>query len=350
MDRYIGLDAHSSSCTVAVIGPSGKRLQTQVLETNAKVLIDFIRAIPGTRHLCLEEGTHSNWLYEVLSPHVQEIVVAGVRQDRGPKSDKIDAFGLAEKLRIGAVERRVYKEQGTFGALRELCRAYNVLVADSIRVQNRIKSLFRSRGIPCSTRQVYSAGRRKEWIEKLPVRSQPLAETLYLEYDALEELRERAEKAMLDEARKHAMYRILKTVPGIGDIRAAQVLPIVVTPYRFSNKRSFWSYCGLAIVMRSSSDWIRTQDGSWARAMTQQSRGLNRNHNRVLKYIFKGAATTVMGRTKDGPLYQHYQMLLDGGTKPNLARLTIARQIASIVLSIWRSEEVYDPKKLSHTT
>jgi hypothetical protein len=37
MDRYIGLDAHSSSCTAAVIGPSGKRLQTQVLETNAKV-------------------------------------------------------------------------------------------------------------------------------------------------------------------------------------------------------------------------------------------------------------------------------------------------------------------------
>lgn len=77
MDRYIGLYAHSSSCTVAVIGPSGKRLQTQVLETNAKVLIDFIRAIPGTRHLCLGEGTHSNWLYEVLSPHAEEIVVAG---------------------------------------------------------------------------------------------------------------------------------------------------------------------------------------------------------------------------------------------------------------------------------
>lgn len=151
----------------------------------------------------------------MLSPHVQEIVVAGVREERGPKSDKIDAFGLAEKLRVGAVERRVYKEQGTFGALRELCRAYNVLAADSIRVQNRIKSLFRSRGIPSSTRRVCSAGRRKEWIEELPARSQPLAETLYLEYDAPEELRERAEEAMLDEARKHAMYRILKTVPGM---------------------------------------------------------------------------------------------------------------------------------------
>ena len=143
MDRYIGLDAHSSSCTVAVIGPSGKRLQTQVLETNAKVIINFIRIIPGNRHLCFEEGTHSNWLYEVLSPFVQEIVVVGVQKKRGPKSDKIDAFALAEMLRIGAVETRVYKEQGAFGALRELCRAYNVLVGDSIRVQNRIKSLFR---------------------------------------------------------------------------------------------------------------------------------------------------------------------------------------------------------------
>ena len=121
-----------------------------------------------------------------------------------------------------------------------------------------------------------------------------------------------------------------------------QVLPIVVTPYRFSDKRSFWSYCGPAIVMRSSSDWVRTQDGSWARAMTQQTRGLNRNYNRVLKYIFKGAATTVIGRSKDGPLYRHYRMPLDGGTKPNLARLTIARQIEGWFLPLSRERQGLD--------
>ena len=345
MDRYIGLDAHSSSCTMAVVGPSGKRLQTQVLETNARVLIDVLQTIPGNRHLCLEEGTHAGWLYEVLSPHVQEIVVIGVRKNRGPKNDKIDSFGLAEKLRIGAVETRVYKKRGAFGALGEQCRAYNFLVADSVRVQNRIKSLFCSRGIPSSGRQVYSAVRRKEWIEKLPAKSKPLAETLYLEYDALEELRKRAEKGMLEEARKHPVYRLLTTVPGLGKIRAAQLLPIVVTPYRFAGKRSFWAYCGLAIVMRSSSDWARSQDGRWVRANIQQTRGLNKNHNHTLKQIFKGAATTVIGRAKKEPLHNHYQRLLDGGTKPNLARLTIARQISSIMLSMWRSEEVYDPQK-----
>ena len=38
MERYIGLDAHASSCTLAVVGPSGKRLGSHVVETNARAL------------------------------------------------------------------------------------------------------------------------------------------------------------------------------------------------------------------------------------------------------------------------------------------------------------------------
>jgi transposase len=351
MDRYIGLDAHSSSCTVAVIGPSGRRLQSQVLETNARVLISFLKTIPKPRHLCLEEGTHAGWLYEVLAPHVQEIVVAGIKQSRGSKDDKRDAFGLGEELRIGAIKTRVYKKLGEFGQLRELSRAYSMVVSDSVRVQNRLKSLFRSRGIPTSGEEVYGAVAREKWLRKLPTKTRPLAEILYQELDGVKDLRKRAQKEMLAEARKHKITRILKTCPGMGPIRVAQMMSVVVTPHRFSNKRSFWAYGGLAIVMRSSSDWARARDGSWVRAAVQQTRGLNRNHNHTLKQIFKGAATTVIrSADRKDPLYQHYQQLLDGGTKPNLAKLTIARQIASIILSMWRSEEVYDPAKLKKTT
>jgi hypothetical protein len=50
------------------------------------------------------------------------------------------------------------------------------------------------------------------------------------------------------------------------------------------------------------------------------------------------------GRAEDAPIYRHYLGLLDGGTKPNLAKLTIARLIASIALALWRTEEAYDPK------
>ena len=102
--------------------------------------------ITGTRHLCLEEGTHARWQCEVLSSHVEEIVVSRVRESWGPKSDKLDAFGLAVQLRTGAVKRRVYKKRGEFGALGHRAKVHTLLVSDSVRVQNRIKSLFRSRG------------------------------------------------------------------------------------------------------------------------------------------------------------------------------------------------------------
>jgi transposase len=346
MDRYIGLDAHASSCTVATVGPSGRRLHSQVVETNAGALIRVLRGIPGTRHLCLEEGTHASWLYEVLSPHVEEIVVAAVRESRGPKSDKVDAFALAEQLRIGAIKRKVYKKRGEFGSLGHRAKAYTLLVADSVRVQNRIKSLFRSRGIAVVGKAVLSATQRGEWLSKLPAAACPLAELLLQEHDGLLELRKKAEKEMLAEAHKHRVYGIVKSCPGLGEIRTAQLLPIVVTPYRFKNKRAFWAYSGLGIVMRSSSDWVRTQSGEWVKAPIQQTRGLNRNSNRSLKGIFKGAATTVIGQGKDEPLYRHYLQLLDGGTKPNLAKLTLARQVASIMLAVWRNEEVYDPARV----
>ncbi len=203
MDRYIGLDAHASSCTVAVIGPSGRRLKSQVLETNARVLISFLKTIPKPRHLCLEEGTHAGWLYEMLAAQVQEIVVAVIKLSRGPKDDKRDAFGLAEALRIGAITTRVYKGVGQFGQLRELSRGYSMVVGDSVRVQNRIKSLYRSRGIPTSRQNVYGQTVREKWVRKLPTKTRPLAKILYQELDGVEDLRKRAEKVMLAEARKH---------------------------------------------------------------------------------------------------------------------------------------------------
>ena len=41
------------------------------------------------------------------------MVVARVRESRGPKNDQIDAFDLAEKLRIGAIKTRIYKKRAT---------------------------------------------------------------------------------------------------------------------------------------------------------------------------------------------------------------------------------------------
>lgn len=348
MDRYIGLDAHASSCTVAVIGPSGRRVNSQVVETNARALIHIIQAIPGNRHLCFEESTLAEWLHEVLEPHVQELVVAGVEEHRGQKNDKPDAFGLAEQLRVGSIKRRVHKGRGVFKRLGSLAKAHAWVTRDTVRVKDRIKSAFRSRGIACAKGTTfYLMSERASWLSRLPEETRPMVALLYEEHDQLASLKAKAKQAMLAEARHHRVWHLLKGCPGLGPVRAAELVPVVVTPFRFQRRSHFWSYCGLGIVMRSSADWMRAPDGRWVKAPIQQTRGLNRDFNRTLKKIFKGAATTVIRQASElDPLYAHYLRLLDAGTKPNLAKLTLARRIASITLAVWRTGEAFDSSRL----
>jgi len=350
MERYIGMDVHAASCTLAVISQAGKRLKDLPVETNGQALVEAIRMIPGRKHLVFEEGLQSAWLYETLSPHVDEIVVAGITESRGPKSDKRDAYGLAEKLRVGDLGKTVFKAPRQFTRLRELSRIHMTLVGDVVRAQARIKSLYRSRGILVTGVNVYGVRHREEWQKQLCSSAQTRAIRLYDHLDFLLEQKKQAEADLLREAKKHPIVRTLETAPGFGAIRAARLVPIVITPHRFRTKRQFWSYCGLGIVTRSSSDWVQTADGGWIKARVPQTRGLSRQHNHVLKSIFKGAATTVITQRNKDPIHARYQRLLDGGTKPTLAKLSLARMIAATVLRMWKNEEEYDPERADPST
>lgn len=62
MNKYLGLDVHSSSCTLAVMNEAGKRLACHVVDTNGAVLVDAVRGVAGKRFLLMEEGTQSAWL------------------------------------------------------------------------------------------------------------------------------------------------------------------------------------------------------------------------------------------------------------------------------------------------
>jgi hypothetical protein len=172
-----------------------------------------------------------------------------------------------------------------------------------------------------------------------------LAEWLGRQLDQLEPLREEAEGLLLAESKKHPIIRKLSTAPGMGPIRTAQVVAIVAAPARFRTRRQLWSYSGLGIVTRSSADWVQDRTGKWIRAQCVQTRGLSRKRHPRLKAVFKGAATTVIAQLADDPLHADYERMLKCGIKPTLAKLTLARKIAATVLSMWKHQEVYDPKR-----
>jgi hypothetical protein len=113
---------------------SGRRLQSLVAETNGQALVEAVRLIPGRVHLCLEEGTQSAWLYELLKPHVSEIVVSMPAKKKGAKDDS-GRLGSAEELRVGG-GRRGSSRRWILAGLR---RRYAIpfCVTDEVRAKNR---------------------------------------------------------------------------------------------------------------------------------------------------------------------------------------------------------------------
>jgi hypothetical protein len=203
MERYIGVDVHAASCTLAVVSEKGRKLRNFVVETNGQALVEAIRMIPGHKHLVFEEGLQSAWLYEILNPHVDDLVVAGITTSRGQKSDKSDAYGLAEKRRVGSLGKHVFKAPRQFTRLRELSRIHMTLVSDTVRVQARIKSLYRSRGVLVTGVNVYGLRHRGEWQSQLPSSNQTRAARLYDHLDFLLEQKKEAEADLLREAKQH---------------------------------------------------------------------------------------------------------------------------------------------------
>jgi len=350
--KYIGLDVHKESISACVRNSVGKVVMESVIETKASMIVQFIEGLRGDLQVTFEEGTSSAWLYDLLKPRVTKVVVCDPRKNKsmreGNQNDKIDARRLAELLRLDHLNPVYHGEHG-LRTLKELVRSYLTITKDVARVKSRVKAIYRSWAIPCTGKEVYARCHREEWLGKI---SEPgvrrRAEFYYLQLDALRLLRRDARRELLVESKKHKVWKRLCGIPSIGPIRAAVLLGILQTPHRFRSKRPLWNYGGLAIEMHSSADH-RSVDGQLERSQKNVLvRGLNRNCNHDLKNLFKGAAA--VAASKPGPFQEFYTALVAKGMRPEMARLTLARKIATIVLMVWKKGVCFDANHLKPQT
>ena len=150
------------------------------------------------------------------------------------------------------------------------------------------------------------------------------------------------------ESKKHKVWKRLCQIPSIGPIRAAVLLGILQTPHRFRTNRQLWTYSGLGIEVHSSADHQVVKGQLQRKKKPVEVRGLNQNCNHDLKNLFKGAA--VIASTKPGPFQEFYAALLTKGMRPEMARLTLARKIATIVLIVWKKGVCFDANHLKPQT
>jgi len=210
----------------------------------------------------------------------------------------------------------------------------------------RVKAIYRGKAIETKGEGVYRPSQRKVWLARLEGRgAQTRAASLLEQLDILLELRRKARAAMIAEARRQSGWKILLSVPFLGPIRVALLLAIIATPFRFRGKRQLWPYVGLAVVTRTSSESEIVDGKLRRRKRAPLTRGLNRNHNPVLKNVFKGAANAAAA--KAGPLKDFYDRCVAGGVRKEMAKLTLARKLASVVLRLWKKGELWDPEKLT---
>src|SRR6516162_3090758 len=156
--KYIGLDVHKESISIVVMNSVGKVVMECVIETKASTILQFIDGLRGDVRVTFEEGTWAAWLYDLLKPRVTEVVVCNPRKAAllkdGSKGDRIDAYKLAELLYMNGIKSVYHGEHG-LRTMKELARSYLTISADLTRVMNRLKSLYRSWGIPCAGTEVY---------------------------------------------------------------------------------------------------------------------------------------------------------------------------------------------------
>ena len=346
------MDVHKKSISIAVRNAAGKIVMECVIETKANIILDFIHGLRGELHVTLEEGTWATWLYDLLKPHETKLVVCDPRKnarDRGNKNDQIDARELADRLYMNKLSSVYHGEQGS-ATLKELARSYLTISKDLARVMTRVKAIYRSWGIACTGKQVYAPRHRAEWLAKITeVGVLRRAEFYYQQLDALRSLRHEVRRDLLAESKKHKATKLLCQIPSIGPIRAALLIatdsdtaPLphqatVLEIQRLGHRNA--QQCRLPVRFKGQLQKVKKQ---------VSVRGLNRDCNHDLKNIFKGAA--IVAATKPGPFAEFYAELLAKGMRPEMARLTLARKIATIVLIVWKRGVCFDAQHLKPQT
>jgi hypothetical protein len=155
---------------------------------------------------------------------------------------------------------------------------------------------------------------------------------------------------MVREAKRHAAFGLLRSIPGLGPVRAAKLVAVLDTPHLFAataasgrcGRMRGWRSCGMAARSIGSR---AGGCGAWRRRASRG--GLNQNGNRRVKEIFKGAANTASSKE---PFAAFYTGQVARGLTASVARVSLERKIAAVTLAVWKSGKEFDAKKLTPST
>jgi transposase len=333
---YVGLDLGSSTFQQAAIDQDGVVIMNRSFSTGEANLHSAFANLRGEIHVHLEAGELAPWAAAIIAPLVKRVVCSHPKDNAwiakdGDKCDRVDAYKLAELLRINRFKEVHYAPDQPRRNFKQLVQHYDELTAHQARWKTKLKARLRMQGVIVTGERLFSRTGRKAILAK--VESGDVRQAISQLYEVLDQsvtAQEQARLLMLRAAQAFPEIKLLRTVPGVGPIGACRFSAYIHTPQRFSSKRKLWKYCRLSVSHRSSNG------KPLRRPKLDYSSGCGR-----LKDVSRKAFDVAQRLRSDNGFKRTYQRALETTHDKTHARLTVQRKILSTMRAIWISRTPY---------
>lgn len=332
---YVGLDLGSSAFQQVAIKTDGSvKVNRNFTTSEANLRAAFVDQ-GGEIHVHLEAGELAPWAASIIAPLVTRVVCSHPKDNAwiakdADKCDRIDAYKLAELLRLNRFKEVHYAPDQPRRNFKQLVQHYDEMTGQQARLKTKLKARLRMQGVIVTGERLFSATGRKEVLMKVESRDLRTAITqLYEVLDQSVAAQEQARMLMLRAAQAFPEIKLLRTVPGVGPIGACRFSAYIHTPSRFSSKRKLWKYCRLSVSHRSS-------NGKPLRRPRLDRSGCGR-----LKDVSRKAFEVAIRSRQDNGFKRTYQRALETTNDKTHARLTVQRKIVSTLRAIWLRRTPY---------
>ncbi len=333
----LGLDLGDKKHSCCVLDASGKVLKKEIITNDRAALKQLASQWPSAL-IVLEAGTHSPWISRFFKELGHRVLVANPRKVRAiyqaeRKSDDRDAELLARIARVDEallhpVEHGDEKQQRDMLAikLRDALARARVGLINAVRFT--LKSLGYTVANPASERF------HKTVLEDLPEDCRevirPMVEVLEkmtLQIKDMEREIVRLGKESYPQAEK------LRQITGVGPITSLYFVLKVGDETRFGRTRDIGAYLGLTPR--------RDQSGN-----TDKQLGITKCGDTYLRCLLVNAAQYIMGPFGPPGALREYGEKLRGttGREKKRAVVAVARKLAVLMLSLWKSGADYEPR------
>jgi transposase len=251
----VGVDLHKDSMTICVYCPCCGEIRFQKIACKCRLqVVEFFTSLPRPHIVAIEAFGFYRWLWNLLEPLVDKLVLADATQSRALagrrlKTDREDAQNIAELLALGRLPLG-YAPPLEVQILKDQTRHRNQLSRLHAQVLNQVKSLMNTNNRPGPARLESDGLIRylKAFASKLPERHVAVLWKYVDQLTLIERQIEQAEielQRLLDQERFRGTAAILQSFPGVGLIVSATVLAEIGDFHRFTYRKAIAGYAGL---------------------------------------------------------------------------------------------------------